>query len=251
MANVSQAARIYIAVPCYGRPVLAFECIRTIDEARFDADSGTSLNSDVLALYEDGENQLGEASSCADEIHRSKDSIGVDAQRKRHFIDFWNRHERDGLTHLALFDSDVIVDPTWREKAIGLHSKYRGAPLCLYRTRTHAEYEGNIYRDMPSEDVIWQRFAPGCSYFLAAEHVRQVMEQMPDGPIAWDWAVPGYLGYKMAVSRTSYVDHIGYRGLHDKNADDLTVSTERALLPTDWLKSRRASVLATLGLQDA
>lgn len=236
-------SRLYIAIPCHGRAKLAYECIRTIDEARYDDVSGASLNNDILALYEDGENQMGQAESCADEIHRSPIALGIDAQRVRHFIDFWNRRERDGLTHLYLADADAPHDPSWRESLLRLQGLFGGSPICGYRTDTHAKMANNIYHDNPAEGVLFQRFAPGVSYLLTREHVAAVMERihlLRD----WDWMVPSILGYKFAVSRVSYVDHIGIGGQHDPI--DGSLGLEQASHPTEWLKNRRQQILAAL-----
>ena len=189
--------RLYIAIPVRGRKRLAYECIKTIDDARYDV-NGASLHGDILALYEDGADQLGEAALCADEIHRSLEPIGIDRQRAQHFIDFWNRREREGLTHLYLTDADAPHDVLWRENLLRLQHLFGGAPICGYRTETHAKYIGNVYRDDPGEGVLFQRFAPGVSYLLTVEHVGRVMERihmLKD----WDWMVPALLGHKFAV----------------------------------------------------
>jgi glycosyltransferase involved in cell wall biosynthesis len=238
------SARIYISVPIYNRPELARQCVPTIKDGMDDGDA--------LVLYDDGSTECGadfwaHMQGVMDRVVRTE-SMGIDAQRRKHILEFLGNREIHGCTHLALIDSDIICDPGWRDAAIALLEKY-DAPVCLYRTKTHAEYKNNVFRDHPGEEVIWQRFAPGVFYLLDMAMVEKLAFHMPE-KIAWDWWVPGILGYRMAVSRVSHVDHIGLNGLHDRHPPG-HVSTERALNPTDWLIRKRAEVLESLGLKDA
>lgn len=234
---MSQDAKICIAVPTYGRLRLASLCVPTIR-------AGMKHGEDVLVIYDDGSREPlpTELVSAADGIVQCE-SAGIDAQRRKHILEFFGNREIHGCTHLALVDSDIICDPSWREVSLALQAKYHGAPVCLYRTETHAAYQNNIFRDDPREDVIWQRFAPGVFYLLTMEHCGKLANNMPD-KIAWDWWVPGALGYRMAISRTSYCDHIGVGGQHDPA--DGSIGTERALSPTPWLAAKREEIIKCL-----
>jgi len=235
-------ARIFIAIPLFNRRAVVEQCVPTV---RVSPD-------DTVILYDDGSTEYDSGfwetmNPHVTGLQMAVDSIGIDAQRKNHFKDFWAR--RDEFTHLYLCDSDAPHDPNWRTHALDLQARY-SAPICLYRTRTHADYDNNIFADLPSEDVIWQRFSPGVSLLLTTAHVERIMAHLPEGPWAWDWAVPGLLGYRMAVSRVSHVDHIGWHGLHDRNVEPRKVSTERCLMPTEGLKQKRGEVMGELKLND-
>jgi hypothetical protein len=235
--------RIHISVPIYNRPELARQCVPTITEGMDDGDA--------LVLYDDGSTECGadfwaHMEGVRDGVVRTE-SMGIDAQRRKHILEFWGNREIHGCTHLALIDSDIICDPGWRDAAISLLEKYH-APVCLYRTKTHEDYKNNVFRDHPGEEVIWQRFAPGVFYFLSLEMVGRVAHLIPE-KWAWDWHLPGLFNYRMAVSRVSHVDHIGLNGLHDRHPSG-HVSTERALNPTDWLVRKRAEVLSMLNLKE-
>ncbi len=235
--------KLFIAIPVYNRLAIAEQCIPTV-RAGCEAD-------DVLVVYDDGSR---ENVFCSQPLIKaasriiSAPSIGIDAQRREHIKTFWEQRDRHGCTHLYLCDGDSPHDPGWRAHALDLQERYK-APICLYRTRTHLEYGNNVFRDVPSEDVIWQRFSPGVSLLLTKEMVHRVITVMPER-WSWDWAIAGFLGYKMAVSRDSYADHVGHMGLHDQHAQGF-VSTERSISPTSWLVLKRAEILANLGLQDA
>ena len=235
--------RIYIAVPTYNRLALAEQCIPTI--------RGGMASDDALIIYDDGSTEgigSNEAIKGAANGFVPCESMGVDAQRRKHILEFWGNREIHGCTHLYLTDSDAIHDPGWRDAAIGLLNEH-GAPVCLYRTQTHEDYKNNVFRSVPTENVIWQRFAPGVSYFLSLEMVRRIAHLIPER-WSWDWHLPGLFGYKMAISRVSYVDHIGFQGMHDQMQKPGHVSTERALNPTAWLVQKRAEILASLQLKD-
>lgn len=238
------SASIYIAIAVYNRLRLAELCIPTV-RAGMKGGYGMNDGDDMLTIYDDGSAQEIDTNplifSC-DRMVRSE-SIGIDAQRRKHILDFWGNREIHGCTHLALIDSDIIADPSWRSVALALQAEHGGAPVCLYRTATHEGYANNVFKDDPTENVLWQRFAPGTFYLLTLAHCEKLAKAMPD-KIAWDWWVPGALGYRMAVSRTSYCDHIGAGGQHDPA--DGSIGPECALSPTPWLVEKRKEIIACL-----
>lgn len=230
---------LYIAIPTRNRLRIAGECLPTI-YSTVDTNRG-----DELVVYDDGsEEPIRRLIERCGYIVTTQ-GIGIDAQRRRHFMDFWER--RDEFTHLYLTDSDCFHDPNWRTALLALQEEHGGAPICGYRTATHENYGNNVYRDDPAENVIWQRFAPGTSYLLTRAHVEKVVAKMPER-WSWDWAVPGILGYKMAVSRISYLDHIDHGGLHSPESG---LGLERAVNPTLRLVAKRQEILSNLGLRDA
>jgi hypothetical protein len=232
----------YVAISTYNRRALAEQCIPTVAV-------GLSAE-DELIVYDDGSTEfnIGELSLGATGV-KNCPSIGIDAQRRIHILDFWERAKTHGHDFLYMTDSDAPHDPSWLEAAHRLHYEHDGAPLCLYRTATHASYHNNVYRDDENESVLWQRFIPGVSYFLSLAHVAKIREMIPER-WAFDWQIPSILDYKMAVSRVSYCDHIGHLGMHD-TAERGFVSPERATNPTPWLVNKRREILSNLGLKDA
>lgn len=231
-------SRLYIAVPLFNRRAVVEQCVPTI-RAGCSPDDAVILHDDGSTEYDSG---FWEAMNphATGAVH--SDSMGIDAQRRKHFIEFWGNREIHGCTHLYLTDSDCIHDIGWRDALLGLQEQHGGAPICGYRTKTHSDYENNVYRDLPTENVLWQRFAPGTSYLLTMEHVEKVVRHIPD-KWSWDWSVPGLLGYKMAVSRVSYVDHIDLAGLHSPAHG---IGPEMAVNPTEWLVKKRAEIVHAL-----
>ncbi len=242
-------ARIFIAVPIYNRREVVEQCVPTISH-------GMERPDDRLFLYDDGstEYNIGELGSVGQDYAIRTESMGIDAQRRRHILEFLDHAHRPfhgegpSFTHLYLTDSDSPHDPNWRTAALALHKGFE-RPICLYRTQTHADYEKNIYYDDPHEGVLWQRFFPGVSILMSLKEVEAIADRIPER-WSWDWHLAGLLGYKMPVSRISWCDHIGHLGMHDQHERGV-VSKERAVNPSAWLVSKRREILSNLGLKDA
>jgi hypothetical protein len=229
--------RILIAVAYYNRQAIAEQCVPTIRD-------GMKSGHDALIIYDDGSSSKAWDSetliSNSDKIEYGP-NVGIDKQRQRHIRDFsfgWNKLI---YTHLYLVDSDSPHDIDWRDHALSLQERCKGAPVCLYNTKTHEAMQNNTY--LVDTDVIWRRFAPGVSYLLTAAHVEKIMPHLSTLD-HWDWQVPALLGYKMVISRTSYCDHIGHGGLHDPK--DGNMGDERALNPTPWLVKKREEIIKCL-----
>lgn len=233
-------ARILICIPYHNRGQIVRECIPTVRTGMAEGDR--------LAIYDDGSTEWGmpyEINLKADYFHQNVNSIGIEAQRRNHFMSFWR--QREEFTHLYLTDSDALHDPIWRWEALRLQEKYNGNPLCLYNTDAHVRLVGNTIQDDPEQEVIWRRVAPGISYLLTLEHVSKVVRALPHLPEHWhwDWTVPALLGNQFAVSRVSFVDHIGHSGMHHPEGEGYD-GGDVALNPTAWLMSKRADVISRL-----
>jgi hypothetical protein len=148
------------------------------------------------------------------------------------------------MPYLYLTDSDAIHDPSWRSEAMRLQSMAAGAPVCLYNTMAHVTIQGNTIEDDLDSDVIWRRVAPGISYWLTRDHVAKIMpfvEQLQH----WDWQVPEILGHRFAVARRSYVDHIGFGGMHHPRSEGFD-GGDRSLNPSVPLIRLRRQIVARL-----
>ncbi len=234
--------RILICIPCHNRKRIAELCVKTVSDS-------IMRGTDTLELYDDGSTEHSEAlMNLSDIAYLRPMPIGIEMQRKQHFASFVNANNDGGrFTHLYLTDSDAIHDPSWRRIALELQAEHGGVPVCLYNTEAHSRLIGNTIEDNASSDVIWRRVAPGISYFLTAEHVAKVVAALPGLPDhwSWDWTVPAILGSRFAISRTSYVDHIGYQGYHHPENEGYD-GGDRATNPTRFLIEKRAEIVAKL-----
>ncbi len=233
------SAKILVKIPCYERKAIAEQCIPTVARGLFPGD--------CLTCYNDGSKEYNTKTMVDFYAHMVHDgeNIGIERQRRMHFENFM-KADKD-FTHLYLTDLDAIHDPCWREKALNLQNRANGAPVCLYNTMAHENLVGNTIET--GEYIVWRKFAPGISYLLTRGHVEKIVNAIKDlpDPLHWDWTVPAIMGYRMAISRVSFVDHIGLGGLHHGAAD--INSGDRALNPTWWLTKKRERIIQVLTAQ--
>lgn len=232
--------RLYIAIPVRGRLKLAEECVSTIRKA--------ALSDDILAIYSDGSDLTNWLYRKSDVLSEEPQSIGIERQRRKHFMDLVKFSEDSpGMTHLYLTDADAPHDPNWRSELLRIQEATGGAPVCGYNTAAHANMAGNTIGE--DGEVIWRRFAPGVSYLLTREHVEKVVRWLKAHPEVhhwhFDWQVPSILGHRFAITKTSYVEHIGVGGMHHP-ADAGYEGGDRALNPTPAVAKLRAEIVAKL-----
>jgi hypothetical protein len=243
---MQKTPRILICVPCHNRKAIAAQCLPTIANGASWMDYITLWNDGSSEYHDDFLKQFG------DEVKHPHypegyrmDAVGIEEQRRKHFLSF-NRNWEE-FTHLYLTDADALHDPHWRTQALYLSDELEGAPVCLYNTQAHARLAGNTIEDMPNFPYLLRRVAPGISYFLTAAHVKKVVAALPALPPHWnwDWSVPSILGGRFVISRTSFVDHIGLGGYHHPPHEGLD-GGDRATDPTPWLVDKRAEVVKEL-----
>lgn len=230
--------RILICISCHNRKRIAELCLPTMRDA-MHAD-------DKLGLYQDGSTEYDDqwlmqfCPSNGFVSYIAGSPFGIQWMRREHLSAFLDATQR---THLYLTDHDMIHDPSWRENALRLQAAHGQRPLCLYNTRAHSEMPGNTMTDDAHSDVIWRRFAPGCSYLLTREHVERLRPSIATMD-HFDWTIPALIG-PFATSRVSYCDHIGWGGVHHPEKDGFD-GGDRATSPTDWLVAKRAEIVAKL-----
>lgn len=230
-------SKLYIAVPCKDRRRIVELCLPTI--------AFTKRPADWLEIWDDGSTEYSSEflATWADRVHRSHFSRGIEVLRRVHFHVFFR--SSTAFTHLYLTDSDALHDPGWREKALEIQEEHGGAPVCLYNTEAHARMKGNTLEDDPKSNVIWRYYAPGISYLLTRAHVEKIAAFGVTNLQNWDWDVPRILGHRFAVSRTSYVDHLGLGGLHHPAGVGIA-GGDVALNPTSALRDMRESAMEIL-----
>lgn len=225
---------VMICVPCYNRKAIAGLCLSTLPMAQRG-----SL--DRVFLYNDGSTEYDEdwLATWADYV-KTTENIGIEAQRREHLKDFW----ASDFTHLYFTDCDAIHDPFSIEAGLDLQSQNAGMPVCLYNTKAHADMLGNTIKDDPEQNVIFRRLAPGISYLLSRDHVKKIMTRIKDLQ-NFDWQIPEWLGDRFVISRTSYVDHIGFGGIHHDGSYGFD-GGDRALNPSEWLVRKRKEIVEKL-----
>jgi glycosyltransferase involved in cell wall biosynthesis len=229
--------KIYIAVPCHNRKAIVRQCLPTIRAGMQEGD--------LMVAYDDGSKEYGPTflEQWADVAVREPNPIGIERQRANHFRAFW----ASDFDYLYLTDSDALHSINWRVQAERLVNECSPAPVCLYNTAAHVRLVNNTILDDPASDVIWRRVAPGISYMLDRNHARQIVAALPQMPAHWnwDWTVPAILGHRFAVSRVSFVDHLGLGGMHHPPTEGLD-GGDRALNPAPDLIELRAKAVKAL-----
>ncbi len=229
--------KVYIAIACHNRRRIAEQCLPTMRDS--------VAPWDVLALYNDGSTEydaswLMQFLPAGGELFTAPSPLGIQAQRRNHLRHFL----KSDCDRLYFSDHDMLMDPAWRSHGLKLQDDHNGAPVCLYDTAAHADMIGNTFATFT--DVIWRRVAPGCSYLLTRRHVEKVASFI-DNLEHFDWGLPALLGFRFAISRTSYCDHIGHGGERHPAGAGLDEG-DRALNSTPWLVQKRREVVEALSV---
>jgi hypothetical protein len=239
------SAKILVCIACHNRRRIAELCLPTV-KAGLEPQDTLSLWNDASTEYDDEFLKQWATESVRHTKTEDGDDIllpvGIQAQRRAHLKMFYYG-ERD-WTHLIFTDHDCLHDPVFRSVALRIQDETCGAPICLYNTMAHVRLPNNTIEDNPSSHVIWRMFAPGCSYLLTAKHVEQIMAQIRYVQ-NFDWDIPRILGHRFAVSRVSYVDHIGAGGQHHDGSEGFD-GGDRCLNPTPFLVEKRKEIVAAL-----
>lgn len=228
---------IAIFIPIANRLEIAWRCIPTVIDGMSEGDR-------LFICYDGAE----DSRSFADAFPRKQieeirsPRIGIEAQRRKHFATLT---PDSPFTHVYLTDADAIHDPAWRENLLAMQIR-TGLPVCGYNTVAHTRLAGNTI--VIGADHIIRRVAPGISYLLSAQHVFKVQRFLAGCSRPhwdWDWTVPSILGNRMLITRPSYVDHIGFGGIHHPQDEDWN-GGDRATEPTPWLITRRKQIINEL-----
>lgn len=142
-------------------------------------------------------------------------------------------------------DNDTLHDPTWIDRIYEIHKALPDYPICLFNSKFHVT-PSEQYLD--ALDVSVRRFCPGISFFLKQEWLRpqtkwlQILSLTPYPNRPWDFVFGDLLGKPTLTSKTSYVEHFGGGGIHNKDHE-----TDRALHPTDYLRDMRDKIINIIG----
>lgn len=228
-------SKILICVLCQNRKLQTQFALETLKASKAPEDE--------LVAFNDGSTHYDSTwlEQWADKVVSTFESKGIEWHRKEQL--WWFR--KTDHSHLYFTDNDTIHDPAWRENALRIQSEKGNPPLCLYNTEAHVRLPGNTLTDNPESDVIWRRYAPGVSYLLTREHVEKLdLSRI----LCFDWNIPDQLGNLFAVTRTSWLDHIGAGGYHHDGSAGFD-GGDRCLNPTPFLIQKRAEVVKALESQ--
>jgi len=144
-------------------------------------------------------------------------------------------------------DNDAYHDPDWLHRLFELHQKHTKL-IGLFNSRHHFDktirFSDQLSKmaGFKKDDVRFRRACPGISFFFDMSLIKEV-PAVGKGQ-CWDFA----FGEKLlpaVISTTSYVEHFGADGLHNKTFDH-----DRSQNPTKWLQKQRTILIDQLKLND-
>ena len=138
-------------------------------------------------------------------------------------------------------DNDAFHDPIWLERLFEIH-KQHNTLIGLFNSEHHANRDMRFANQLASINVKYRRACPGISFFFNMSLLKEIPE-VKKGQ-CWDFIFGDKL-LPAAISVTSYVEHLGADGLHNKSFDH-----DRAVNPTIWLQKQRKILIDQLKLVD-
>ncbi len=145
-----------------------------------------------------------------------------------------------GAKYIYHTDNDAYHDPLWLMKIYEMVST--GAHFVgLFSSKHHTKFTVNM-----SGNYILRTACPGISFFYELSALDRSINfsnritGQESNYLSWDFVFGNILGLAL-ISSTSYVEHFGADGIHNKSFDDDT-----AMNPSNWLKIRRNEILKTI-----
>lgn len=181
--------------------------------------------------------------SLGDSGHVNSENLGIDEVRIKHLLHFI---ESD-FDYCYFTDSDSLHDPLFLDRLFYMYNQTNSV-CCLYNTRSENHHKSGF--NIPLEgDIIIRKTIPGISMFMDKALAVRISLYFMDclkfdksfvkyyG--AWDWMFCSALPL-CALSKTSYLEHLYFDGLHSHQID-----TANHLTP--WLMKERLKVFKRLG----
>jgi len=142
----------------------------------------------------------------AKEIIVRDKNLGADRNMYQMFVDFLNTDD----DYLFVADSDLIFHPDW----FLFFNKYAELDiLSLYNSVSHE----SIGTSLESDEILHKRHIGAAGTIFKKHIVKKIIENVPPSRCYdWDWS--NFLikeGYKLNVSKRSYVQHIGIIGTNN------------------------------------
>lgn len=188
--------------------------------------SNTKRKSDIIVCFDDGGDEDCYKAHKYANLLLKEGHWGIEVSRAKQFLKF----AKTGMW-LYFTDSDCIHDPVWRD-IVDTNAK-EDSILSLYHSTHHSLFT--------KDSISKSSRCPGISFLVPPNVVNKVAANLRHEPNfsnnCWDNKVSNLIG-KCYTSQTSYVEHFGGGGLHNKSHDQ-----DRAVNPTPWLVNKRKEIL--------
>lgn len=157
-------------------------------------------------------------------------NIGVHKTKWKQFRNFLNSN----FKYLYITDSDSLHDPNFLSV---LESLPKDNPISLYTSHVNGDVDCDKY--------FFRKYSGGISHFYTREMVEKIvfyLDKHGEPNSGWDYKAIDFIGKPMLVTKTSYVEHLGYGGLHSGKS----WNHDKAKNPTPFLVSQRQKAIEGL-----
>lgn len=232
-----RTAKTIIYMPLFNRKAISLESIANMRHVKMDAH--LRIVDDYSTEF-DGNDLVG----LGDSGYVNQKNIGIDANRMNMLTDFFS----SDFDYCYFTDSDTIHDPDFLSRALFMHER-TNCICCLYNTASFRHKDGfNI--DI-GDDILIRGTIPGVSMFFDKPMAFRLLQHYLDAirfrpaiiaeSRAWDWFFCSIVP-QVALSRTSYLEHLYAGGLHTQNGRDVAANL------TPFLAQQRRQVFERLGI---
>lgn len=214
---------LLISVATYNRSAIVDLFLKNINSVRKNS---------TLYIYDDCSKHINLSllKENSDSLIVNSKNIGVHKTKWKQFRDFLNSN----FKYLYITDSDSLHDPNFLSV---LESLPKENPISLYTS--------HVNKDVNCSKYFFRKYSGGISHFYTREMVKKIvscLNRYGEPSDGWDYKAIDFIGKPMLVTKISYVEHLGYGGLHSGN----NWNHDRAKNPTFFLVEERNKAIESL-----
>jgi glycosyltransferase involved in cell wall biosynthesis len=232
-------SKLQIVVPVFNRKKITELALTSLREFK-SSDTKLIIYNDYSKEYDNDFLKI-----FTDDVIQLSEKKGVQHLRWYQFREFL----KSDSDLLYFTDNDTVHSPEFEHIMLDIYKKYslkngEKMPICLYNTAHHCNKENQISR---IRDLLIRKYTPGVSMLFDKESVNAIVTHLStldkDPDYAWDYRCLDFLKRPTITTETSYLEHFGAFGLHNKGED---YDRDRALNPTEYLVSIRENIIKYL-----
>jgi tetratricopeptide (TPR) repeat protein len=187
-----------------------------------------------LQVYNDHSTEYGNTflEAYADEVVQLPDKMGIHDLRMHQF----RRFLETDFDLLYMTDNDVLHDPDFVAALEVLYEMGNcRLPVGIFNSSAHMSAGNIMYH---GNGILLRKFSSGVSMLFNKQMVERIVSlenksSAAHNVMAWDYKAMLYLGLPWMTSETSYLEHFGGGGIHNRD-----FAGDRALQPTKYLRER-------------
>lgn len=207
--------QVVIVMTTHNRKQTTEICLKNLNNTKQTAtlwvydDHSTQMSVEELSIWAPGA-----------QVRKLPTKLGIDKLR----LEIHKEALKSGFKYIYHTDNDAYHDPQWLNRIYEIHQKHDGL-IGLYNTILH------LHNNIKDEgDIMIRKACPGISFFYEIAKLPDVPDRIYN---SWDYVLGDKLA-PAAISKVSYVEHLGAGGIHNPD-----FNRDRAHNPTPWLKEQR------------